>query len=98
MASDPLDDASAWWAGDRGYQVVERLGVGPVTESFLLRGRGDDGVASFCVLKRLHPVLGDDRDLIRRFVDDATAVSRLRHPNIASVLEVGVRRDLPYLP
>lgn len=44
-------------------------------------------------LKLLHPHLVADQTALARFRREAQATSRVRHPNIVDVLEMGVRRD-----
>ncbi|MCI0681985.1 MAG: serine/threonine-protein kinase [Gemmataceae bacterium] len=39
----------------------------------------------------------DDRDLLERFVREAKAAARLRHPNIVAIYESGQAGDYPYI-
>jgi eukaryotic-like serine/threonine-protein kinase len=49
-------------------------------------------------IKLLHPNLVADRDLARRFLSEARAASRLRHPGIIEVTDFGILRDgRPYM-
>ncbi|MBL8624732.1 MAG: serine/threonine protein kinase [Myxococcales bacterium] len=48
-------------------------------------------------IKVLHPALADDPAMVARFVQEAQAVNRIRHPNIVDVLDVGSVAGQPYL-
>ena len=45
----------------------------------------------------LHPTLADDPAMVARFIQEAQAVNRIRHPNIVDVIDVGHVAGQPYL-
>ena len=47
-------------------------------------------------IKFLHPWIASQRSFIERFEVEARAMSRLAHPNCASVIDFGVE-DVPFL-
>lgn len=68
-----------------GHYTLERqIGAGGMAEVWLAAGpRGR------CVLKLPHAHLTDNADFVRMFLDEASLLAQLRHPNIAEVYELG---------
>lgn len=58
-----------------------------MAELFLARARG--GAGPYVVLKRILPAQAKRSELVSMFLDEARLSSRLHHPNIARVLDVG---------
>jgi serine/threonine-protein kinase len=48
-------------------------------------------------IKVLHPALADDPAMVARFMREAQAVNRIRHPNIVEVFDAGMHGVHPYL-
>jgi serine/threonine-protein kinase len=71
------------------YLLLRRLSRGGMGEIFLAKS-GLAGFEKLCVIKKVLPHLGADRDFIRRFVDEAQVAIKLNHGNIAQVFEVGM--------
>jgi serine/threonine-protein kinase len=51
------------------------------------------GVPRVVAVKRLHPHLASQADFVAMFLDEARMAMRVRHPNVASVLDVVVAAD-----
>jgi TolB-like protein/tetratricopeptide (TPR) repeat protein len=76
------------------YQLVSRLGAGGMGEVYLAHdARLDRPVA----LKFLSPGLALDRDRLRRFHQEARAVSSLNHPHIVVVHDFGEVNGRPFI-
>ena len=78
------------------YKVLRELGRGGMGTVYLaVRGDGDYGVR--VALKVLEPRLAHG-DFVRRFRAEGHVLARLRHPNIAALLDGGTSPEgLPYL-
>jgi serine/threonine-protein kinase len=76
------------------YRIELRLGAGAVGEVFRARNvlLGRDVAIKF--LRREHL---QNEELVERFLREAQAVSRVRHPHVVDVLDVGVEDDAPYI-
>ena len=72
------------------YEIVRRLGSGATGVVYLAR---DPSLARQVALKLLSPHLSHDATGIRRFTDEARAASRLDHPHIVAVHEIGRSAD-----
>ncbi|MEL7265649.1 MAG: serine/threonine-protein kinase, partial [Planctomycetota bacterium] len=97
----PLDDTASPAALARGL-LHKRLNHF-VLEAFIGGGgmgavfRGRDQRLDRTVAVKVIPRVGDDADLQRRFRNEAQAVARLDHPNIAKVFDVGRYRGWHYI-
>jgi hypothetical protein len=74
-------------ASGGNYEIVGHLATGGMAELFL--ARATDRGAPYVVLKRILPEQARRSDLVSMFLDEARLSSRLQHPNIARVLDVG---------
>ncbi|MCA9622230.1 MAG: protein kinase [Myxococcales bacterium] len=71
------------------YRVIDRLATGGMAEIFLGRLDGPSGFQRLVVVKRALPHLARDPELVEMFLDEARTMSRLRHPNVVQVHELG---------
>jgi eukaryotic-like serine/threonine-protein kinase len=71
------------------YDVVTTLGEGGLATVYLGRQRGPGGYEREVALKVLHGHLRDDEELTLSLVAEAKLLSRIRHPNVVAVLDVG---------
>src|SRR5215213_7462713 len=81
----PVDPFIGRVVGDR-YRILGRIGEGGMGAVF----RAEHVLMKKVVaLKLLHPDLGNVIDAARRFEREAQSASRLNHPNIIAVTDVG---------
>ena len=73
-----------------GYTILQSLGRGGMAEVHLAEKTGSMGVSIRCALKMILAHRSDDPRYRDRLLDEARIVAQLRHPNIVSVLDVGV--------
>ena len=87
---------------DKRYDTRELLGRGSYAEVFLARDilASEQSPHKLVVIKCLNVFLHDDLDpelertLVENFQNEATALDRVRHPNVISRLGHGTARDL----
>jgi serine/threonine-protein kinase len=70
------------------YQVLRKLATGDMAEIYLARSTGTAGFEKLVVIKRILPTAAQDTQLVSMFLDEAKLAATLRHPNIASVIDV----------
>jgi tetratricopeptide (TPR) repeat protein/serine/threonine protein kinase len=73
-----------------GYQILGELGRGGM--AVVLQAEDGDLRRTLAV-KILHPRVGRDADLERRFLEEAQVTARLQHPGVPPVYEVGRLAD-----
>ena len=70
------------------YEVIAPLGKGGMGEVYLA---SDTQLDRKVALKLLPAALTDNRDRLRRFIQEAKTASSLNHPNIITIHEINVR-------
>lgn len=71
------------------YEIVRPLATGGMGEVLLARLTGPGGFSRAVVVKRLLPHLAKEPAFVQMFLNEARVVSRLSHPNIAQIYELG---------
>ncbi len=70
------------------YLVLHEIGMGGMARVQLGRILGPGGFVKPVAVKRLHPHLVGDPGFVSLFLDEARLASRVRHPNVVSILDV----------
>jgi len=76
------------------YRIVSKIGAGGMGEVYLAQ---DTKLERQVALKVLLAEVADDEDRVRRFEQEAKAVSALNHPNILTVHEIGNFENLRFI-
>ncbi|MDR1263071.1 MAG: protein kinase [Oscillospiraceae bacterium] len=76
------------------YELLERVGAGGMSTVYRALDRNTKKMVA---VKILREELCKDSAFIARFEAECTAVSRMTHPNVAGLLDVGVEDELHYL-
>ena len=71
------------------YELLARLATGGMGEIFLARLEGAAGFEKLYVIKRILPHLADDPRFRTMLIDEARIASKMSHPNICQVYELG---------
>lgn len=79
------------------YELVERLGVGGMAETFIARRCGPGGFEQRVCLKRVLPSFAEDDDFVAMFLREARLSALLHHGHIARVLDFGLIDRTHYL-
>ncbi|MCA2980039.1 MAG: protein kinase [Myxococcaceae bacterium] len=74
------------------YTLEKRIGAGGMADVFLARGP-----AGVCVVKRPYAHLCANPDFVRMFLDEASILASVVHPNIARILDLGQAGGAYYL-
>jgi serine/threonine-protein kinase len=67
------------------YTLLAKLAVGGMAEIFAAKRPG----GGFVVVKRILPQFADNPQFVQMFLDEARVASRIRHPNVCEVFELG---------
>jgi serine/threonine protein kinase len=76
------------------YEIVAPLGAGGMGEVYKAR---DTRLGRTVAIKILSPALSRDPDFRARFDREAQTISRLSHPHICTLFDVGKELDVDYL-
>src|SRR5512133_380635 len=79
--------------GER-YQIEELLGQGGMSAVYRAN---DMNLQRPVAIKLIHPHLTHNAEFVRRFETEATAIAKLRHPNIVQVYDLNHGGDLYYM-
>src|SRR5258706_16357143 len=71
------------------YELLARLATGGMGEIFLARLEGAEGFEKLYVVKRILAHLADDARFRQMLVAEARIASKMSHPNICQVFELG---------
>jgi serine/threonine protein kinase len=76
------------------YQILSVLGAGGMGEVYRARDTKLDRIDA---LKVLPADVASDQDRMRRFIREARAASALKHPNVATIYEIGASDDINFI-
>jgi len=71
------------------YRVVDEIGVGSTASVHLARMDGPGGFQKWVAIKRLHPHLAKDDELVQMFLDEARIGAGILHENVVRVFDLG---------
>jgi hypothetical protein len=71
------------------YLLLDRISVGGMAEVFKAKSYGVEGFEKVIAIKRILPSMGEDRDFIKMFIDEAKIAGQLTHANICQIFELG---------
>ncbi|MDP9001222.1 MAG: serine/threonine protein kinase, partial [Myxococcota bacterium] len=76
------------------YEILRLLGRGETAAVYECR---HTSLGRLAAVKILHPHLARDRSAAKRFLREGRTLSRIDHPNVVEVFDVGERDNVPYL-
>ncbi|HEY6882295.1 MAG TPA: serine/threonine-protein kinase, partial [Polyangiales bacterium] len=88
-----------WRAGQKvgEYELLAQLREGGMATLFLARRSGAAGFSRHVAIKVVHPELADDEQFCNMFLDEALLSSRIQHPNVVHVEELGQHEGAHFL-
>jgi serine/threonine-protein kinase len=79
------------------YRIVRPLGIGGMAEALLCELPSEGGLHKRVVVKRIHPHLRSETEIVAMLQDEARITLPLMHSNIATTYELGRDGDDYYL-
>ncbi len=79
------------------FELLCPVAQGGMAEVWLARQTGKRGFEKLVAVKTILPKFADDERFQRMFLDEAHVSSRIEHPNVAQILDVGEQDDVMYL-
>ncbi len=71
------------------WEVIRRLGSGGMADVYLAASKGEAGFEKRVAIKVMHPHLARNERAVEHFLDEARLASRINHPNIVQILDLG---------
>jgi serine/threonine-protein kinase len=79
------------------YTLTDHLGKGGMANVYLAIAAGESGFQRHCVIKRMFPEKAAQAQFVDMFANEAKIASRLLHPNIVQVYELGREGEELYM-
>jgi hypothetical protein len=79
------------------YELLCPIAEGGMASVWIARHTGKHGFEKFVAIKTVLPKYASDARFQQMFQDEARIASRIEHPNVAQILDVGEQHDITYL-
>ena len=79
------------------YTLVDKISSGGMADVFRAKVVGIRGFTKAVAIKRIHAHLLERKRFLRMFTDEAKIASRLVHPNIVQIYDLGEAEETPYI-
>ncbi len=79
------------------YEILMPVARGGMASVWAARLSGTRGFQKLVAIKTMLPDVSDDPDFVTMFLDEARVAARIRHPNVAEILDLGEQDDVLYL-
>jgi eukaryotic-like serine/threonine-protein kinase len=79
------------------YEFLVPIAQGGMAAVWAARLKGSRGFSKTVAVKTMLPSISDDPQFEQMFLDEAQICSRIRHPNVVEILDLGEQDDLLYL-
>jgi serine/threonine protein kinase len=95
----PRDRAAQLKAGDRvgHYQLLLEVARGGMGRVWAARREGDHGFSKLVALKTALGEIATNEEFEKLFLDEARIASRIEHPHVCSILELGDEEGVLYM-
>jgi serine/threonine protein kinase len=80
-----------------GYRLARSIAAGGMAAVYLGRKTGPGGYVQNAAIKIIHPHLARDPKFVAMFLDEASIVSCINHPNVCRLLDSGKADDSYFL-
>ena len=79
------------------YEFLVPIAQGGMAAVWAARLKGTRGFSKTVAVKTMLPSISDDPRFEQMFLDEARIASRIRHPNVAEILDLGEQDEVLYL-
>lgn len=76
------------------YRILSKIGSGGMADVYKAN---DEVLNRIVAVKILRPEMAEDASLLVRFIREASAARKLKHPNVVSIYDVGENNGLHYI-
>ncbi len=93
----PRSGAVVTTGSGKKYQLISDVARGGMAIVWTARPVGSSGLDELVAIKTMLPELSDDIDFEKMFLDEMRVAARIKHANVAQILEVGEEDRYLYL-
>ncbi len=79
------------------YDILMPVARGGMASVWAARLHGTHGFQKIVAIKTMLPDVSDDPDFETMFLDEARVAAKIRHPNVAEILDLGEESEVLYL-
>ena len=79
------------------YEFLVPIAEGGMASVWAARLKGSRGFSKTVAIKTMLPSVSDDPQFEQMFLDEAQIASRIRHPNVVEILDLGEEHEVLYL-
>ena len=79
------------------YELLLPIAQGGMATVWAARQKGSRGFSKTVAVKTMLPNLSEDAQFEQMFLDEASIASRIHHPNVAEILDLGEQDEVLYL-
>ena len=79
------------------YELLLPIAQGGMATVWAARQKGSRGFQKTVAVKTMLPTLSDDPQFEQMFLDEAALASKIHHPNVAEILDLGEQDEILYL-
>lgn len=79
------------------YEVIVEVARGGMAAVLAVRRKSIGGFDKILAMKILLPAMASQRQAVERFLDEARIASRIEHPNVVQVIDIGDHDGMPYI-
>ncbi len=79
------------------YELLLPIASGGMATVWVARSKGSRGFSKTVAIKTILPNLSDDPTFEQMFLDEASIASKIQHPNVAQILDLGEEDEILYL-
>jgi eukaryotic-like serine/threonine-protein kinase len=79
------------------YELLVPLARGGMAMVWAARLKGDRGFEKLFAVKTMLPGMSDNAEFEKMFLDEATLASRIRHPHVVEILDLGEQDKILYI-
>jgi serine/threonine protein kinase len=71
------------------FQLLSEIATGGMAEIWIAKQQLEEGIEKLVVIKMLRPKLKKNREFVHMFLNEARIASRLTHPNVVQMYDLG---------
>ena len=72
------------------FEILKKIATGGMAEIHVAKMEGVEGFEKLVVIKLLLKELAEDQKFVQMFLNEARLASRLNHPNVVQIYDLGV--------